>query len=46
MNRKYAWFAVPLIAFLTLDLTSFTHGGSAEEISLPFLVISLFASNY
>lgn len=42
INRKYALFAVPLIAFLTLDLTSFTHGGSAEEISLPFLVISLF----
>ena len=42
VNRKLAALTLPILAILILNLKAFTHGGSAEELCLPLLAISLY----
>ncbi len=39
---KYLWLLTPLFAVFTTTSPFFAHGGSVEEICLPFLAISLY----
>ena len=40
-GSAWATLGVPLLAVLVLHSASFTHGGSAEELVLPLLAVSL-----
>jgi hypothetical protein len=42
IDQKYALITLPLLAGSVLNLTSFAHGGSPEQLSLPLLMISLY----
>jgi hypothetical protein len=41
-DTKYSLLSLPLIAACILNLDGFAHGDSAEELCLPFLIISLY----
>jgi hypothetical protein len=43
LHNFYSFISLPLLAAIILNLQSFSHGDSAEEFSLPFLVVSLYA---
>lgn len=43
LKREIAFFALPIISFLILTLPAFSHGDSAEEFCLPFLMYSLYS---
>lgn len=36
------YFLSPILCFLILSMSAFSHGGSAEEFSLPLVMISLY----
>ena len=42
LDIEYGLIALPLLAVSVLNLTSFSHGGSPEELSLPMLTASLY----
>lgn len=41
-EEKKAYFILPIFILCILTLNSFSHGGSAEEFTLPFLMISSY----
>ena len=41
-NKEKAYLILPFFTFCIITLNSFSHGGSAEEFSLPFFQISLY----
>ena len=41
-NEKSAYFIIPVFTLLLVTLKSFSHGGSAEEFTLPFFMVSLY----
>lgn len=41
-DEKKAYFILPIFILCIVTLNSFSHGGSAEEFSLPFLMMSLY----
>jgi hypothetical protein len=43
LHSLYSFISLPLLAAIILNLKSFSHGDSAEEFSLPFLAVSLYA---
>lgn len=43
LKRELAFFTLPIISFLILTLPAFSHGDSAEEFCLPFLMYSLYS---
>ena len=43
LKKGTAIFCLPVISFLILTLPAFTHGGSAEEFCLPFLMYGLYS---
>ncbi len=42
VDWQYALLALPWVTTAILNLRSFAHGGSAEQFTLPFLMISLY----
>ncbi len=42
MDKKLALISLPILSILILNLKAFTHGGSAEELCLPLLAVSLY----
>lgn len=42
LKKSYTYVLVPFMAFLVTCSTAFTHGGSAEEMCLPMLAITLY----
>lgn len=42
VEKRIVLLLLPVIALLVLNLKAFTHGGSAEELCLPLLAISLY----
>lgn len=43
LKKDTAFFCLPVISFFILTLPAFTHGGSAEEFCLPFLMYGLYS---
>ena len=43
LDTKYSIIALPLIAAVVLNMRSFAHGDSAEELSLPLIAYSLYS---
>lgn len=41
-DKKYSYIALPIISAIILNLINFSHGDSAEEFTIPLLVISLY----
>ena len=41
-KKENAYFIIPILSLLVVSLKAFTHGGSAEEFSLPFLMYSFY----
>lgn len=41
-NKKYSYIALPIISAIVLNLINFSHGDSAEEFTMPLLIISLY----
>lgn len=42
LDTKYSTIALPLIAAVVLNMRSFAHGDSAEELSMPIIAYSLY----
>lgn len=42
VNKDYSIITLPFIATAILNLRSFAHGDTAEEFTLPFMMISLY----
>lgn len=42
IKKNMACYCLPMISFIILTLPAFTHGGSAEEFCLPFLMFGLY----
>ncbi len=42
LPRKYCYVILPIYTFAITTASSFIHGGSAEELCLPFLAITLY----
>lgn len=42
MKKTIALSILPLLAIFVLNLKAFSHGGSAEELCLPLLAVSLY----
>lgn len=42
LTTKLSLFILPILSFIILTLPSFSHGDSAEEFCLPFLMYSLY----
>ncbi|MEN6434713.1 MAG: hypothetical protein ABFD58_02745, partial [Anaerolineaceae bacterium] len=42
MDKKLALISLPILSILILNLKAFTHGGSAEELCLSLLAVSLY----
>lgn len=43
INKKVSLYCLPVISFIILTLPAFTHGGSAEEFCLPFLMFGIYS---
>lgn len=43
LKKELSFFALPLISFFILTLPAFSHGDSAEEFCLPFLMFSIYS---
>lgn len=43
VKEKTAIYSLPIISFLILTLPAFSHGDSAEEFCLPFLMFSIYS---
>lgn len=41
-SEKNAYFMIPIYTLLIVTLKSFSHGGSAEEFSLPFIMYTMY----
>ena len=42
LDAVYTLISLPILAFLILNLNSFSHGGSPEELCLPLVAIGLY----
>lgn len=42
LRREYVYILLPVLASFVVSQSFFTHGGSAEEFTLPFLSYSLY----
>ena len=42
LDPKYSLILVPILAYLTTTSLAFVHGGSCEEFSLGFMMVSLY----
>lgn len=42
IKKNTAYYCLPIISFIILTLPAFTHGDSAEEFCLPFLMFGLY----
>lgn len=42
LSRKYSYYLLPLFSSILTSSIFFVHGGSAEELCLPMLMITLF----
>lgn len=42
VDTKKAYFIIPLYTLFIVTLKSFSHGGSAEEFSLPFIMYTFY----
>lgn len=43
LKKETCYFCIPIISFLILTLPAFSHGDSAEEFCLPFLMYSFYS---
>lgn len=43
LKKTTTYYLLPIISFLILTLPAFSHGDSAEEFCLPFLMYSLYS---
>lgn len=43
LKRTLSFFALPFISFFILTIPAFTHGDSAEEFCLPFLMFGIYS---
>lgn len=43
LKKTFSCFALPIISFLILTIPAFTHGDSAEEFCLPFLMFGIYS---
>ncbi len=43
LEEKMSGFLLPILSMMIVTLPAFTHGGSAEEFCLPFLMGSLYS---
>lgn len=41
-DNKYSYIALPIVSAVVLNLVNFSHGDSAEEFTMPLLIISLY----
>lgn len=43
LKERSAYYSLPVISFLILTSSAFSHGDSAEEFCLPFLMFSMYS---
>ncbi len=42
LPKKMSYLLIPILAMLILSSRSFTHGGSCEELTFPFLIMTIY----
>ncbi len=42
LEEKFSYLFIPILACLILSSRSFTHGGSCEEFTFPFLIMTVY----
>lgn len=43
VKKEIGYLSLPIISFIVLTLPAFTHGGSAEELTFPMLMYSMYS---